>query len=203
MSVKIYFLDVNKTDEHFLYNSSFLYDEDREYLTKFKERNAYLEHLASLYLKRRYIGEYNVTNRGKPVSDKCEFNISHSHGMVALAICQDKAVGIDIEKIRPVDDNLIKYISSEKEYEYISNNEKFVEIWTNKESLLKAVGSGIESKVDEVPGLPLNGMRLYKNKEYRSKTFKYEKFVISITLEGKEDFKIYLMEEEDCDKEKK
>mgnify|MGYP002624821210 FL=1 len=203
MSVKIYFLDVNKTDEHFLYNSSFLYDEDREYLTKFKERNAYLEHLASLYLKRRYIGEYNVTNRGKPVSDKYEFNISHSHGMVALAICQDKAVGIDIEKIRPVDDNLIKYISSEKEYEYISNNEKFVEIWTNKESLLKAVGSGIESKVDEVPGLPLNGMRLYKNKEYRSKTFKYEKFVISITLEGKEDFKIYLMEEEDCDKEKK
>lgn len=57
---------------------------------------------------------------GKPfaVSLDVEFSISHSGDMVVCAI-NDKPIGIDIEKIRQVDLDVVRYICTEEELYFI------------------------------------------------------------------------------------
>ncbi len=88
-------------------------------------------------------------SNGKPYVKNADiyFNISHSGDMVACALC-DSPVGIDIEKMREVDDKLIKFVSTNEELEYIYaepavKQQRFFEIWTAKEAYFKCVGSGI------------------------------------------------------------
>ncbi len=83
-------------------------------------------------------------------------SLSHSGNYVAVAIDR-LAVGIDIEQIRPCNDSLIKRFFTEAEKRYIgihsgtngeasgseSRDRSFTEIWTLKESFMKAVGMGL------------------------------------------------------------
>jgi 4'-phosphopantetheinyl transferase len=76
------------------------------------------------------------------------YNISHTDGMVACAI-GDRQLGIDVERIRPFRQNIIKKVFSDAErhrMEEIPESERsqyFFRIWTLKESYLKATGLGI------------------------------------------------------------
>ena len=154
----------------------------------------YKEKAASFILKNKYIGEYHLNEFNKPISDKYEFNISHSKGVVVF-IKDNTPIGIDIEKIREVETDLIDYISNDEEKEYITNKEKFYEIWTNKESLVKCIGTGIVDKIKEIPSLPLNSKKEYKNKTFYSKTIKYLDYIISISRQENKPFDIKIMEE--------
>ena len=141
------------------------------------------EKKASFYLKNKYIGEYQISSSGKPVSNNAYFNISHSHGVVVLAINDNHPVGVDIELIRDMDDNFKRYVCDDGEYELSKdNNEEFFKIWTNKESLLKCLGTGIKMKMNSVSSLPLEGTRLFEGKEYYSRHIVYGKYIISITI---------------------
>lgn len=65
-----------------------------------------------------------------------------------LVICaiNDTLVGVDIEKIRSVDLNIIERVCNEDELEYILNDtsyKHFFEIWTFKEAYFKIIGTGI------------------------------------------------------------
>ena len=124
----------------------------------------------------------------------CFFNISHSKGYVVF-IKDDVPIGVDIEKIRQVEDDLINYISSSEEKKYITSDLKFYEIWTNKESLTKCLGTGIKEKIKDIPSLPLNDTKIYKEKTYRSITIKYLDSVITVTRESIEPFEIKIQEE--------
>lgn len=76
------------------------------------------------------------------------YNISHTDGLVACAI-GDRQVGIDVERIRPFRQNILKKVFSDAErhrMEEIPESERsqyFFRIWTLKESYLKAAGLGI------------------------------------------------------------
>lgn len=185
---------------HFIKNycseidSRLLRDEDLEVINKFSCLEAKREKMISLALIRKYIGDYYLGEYGKPLSKEKEFNISHSKGAVVLVI-DEVPVGIDIELIRPVDEKLQDYISSTEEKEYIKDEQTFYEVWTNKESLLKAIGTGIRGKLKEIPGLPINGVRNHQNKAFRSKTINYQGYVITLTRESLEDFDIDIIEE--------
>jgi 4'-phosphopantetheinyl transferase len=110
---------------------------------------------------------------GKPYlsgADDFHFNISHSGDFVVCAVsCQP--VGIDIEQIQPIDLNIVNNYFSGQEYEdLMMQNDRnrldyFYDLWTMKESYLKAVGSGITVPLDsftvringndsEVTGIP-------------------------------------------------
>lgn len=151
------------------------------------------ERICSYFLKKKYIGEYYLDENEKPKSKDIEFNISHSHGVIVIAT-SNIPIGIDIEKIKEVKQSLKDYICSEKEIEYCVNDEKFFEIWTNKESLVKCIGIGLREKVDSIPGLPISGVREYKGRVYRSKTIKYQDFILSITCLGDEEYDVNLEE---------
>ncbi|MCR5490950.1 MAG: 4'-phosphopantetheinyl transferase superfamily protein [Bacilli bacterium] len=193
--VKIYFLNVSTLDTDVLASSKYISDIELSELSKYKAKEAREEKLASTYLKNKYIGEYRVGERGKPLSDKMYFNVSHSHGFVALAIGEDSHIGIDIEKIRPIKEDLKKFVSSEEEFALAKDDSTFFEIWTSKEALLKAMGNGIDRRLPSVPGLPLNGMRELDGERFLSKTFHYEDYVITVTVMGEKPFEIEMIKE--------
>lgn len=80
------------------------------------------------------------------------FSISHSDEFLAFALSKNCPVGIDIEKFRILDKDLIqnRSIFSHRERNDLSQSENYqqeiIYLWTLKESYLKIIGSGI---VDE------------------------------------------------------
>lgn len=152
------------------------------------------EIVVSYFLKHKYIKSYSLNDFNKPISKDCYFNISHSHGLVGLFICDLYEVGLDIEYIKDYKENLKKHIANEEEYSYINSNESFYEIWTNKESLLKCVGTGfVDLKIKDIPTLSLNGLKKYLNKNYYSKNFRYKNYIISITLNIDSDYEFEII----------
>lgn len=85
---------------------------------------------------------------GKPYIKDVFFNISHSFGYMIVAT-SDSEIGVDIEKVRDVRDELIDFIATKKEREYIyediQNKEKRAfEIYTLKEAYFKMLGTGLQ-----------------------------------------------------------
>lgn len=186
----------NTIDEEKYLNSSFLTNADVIDVKKMKAEMNRKEKIVSSYFKNKYIGNYYLNNKGKPLSDNCYFNISHSHGLVVFVKSDYSPVGVDVEKIEFVGLKLRRYVSSENEYETIQSDEDFFRLWTNKESLVKALGTGIVSPMRDIPGLPINGVRNISNQSFYSKTLKWEDFIITITLQTNEPFEVEVVEEQ-------
>lgn len=183
------FIDTNNISLGDILKSVFLSDLDIASLNKYKMEETRKEKAVSLILKNKYIREYHINEYGKPVSENTYFNISHSKGVVVF-IQSDKEIGIDIEKVREVDPRLVDYISSNEEKSYINSDINFFEVWTNKESLTKNIGTGIKDKIKDIPGLPLNGKKIYKGKEFFVRTLTHKNYVISVSRESFEDYDI-------------
>ena len=192
--ITVYLFDINNVTSEELKGSLFLLEKDLEELSRFKVEEVYKEKLASRILKRKYVGDFYLGEKGKPLSDKVYFNSSDSKGLVALAV-SPVPVGIDIERVRDYKDNMRDYISSYEEKEYIRNEYNFYEVWTSKEGLVKCVGTGINKRVNEIPAFPLNGKKSYENKVFFSKTFRRNDYIFSVTIESTEDFEIEFKEE--------
>ena len=79
------------------------------------------------------------------------FNLSHAKGWVALALAKDREVGVDIESLdRRVDaDALAARAFSPRERAVVDREGRsgFLRIWTRKESLVKAEGTGIARRL--------------------------------------------------------
>ncbi|MCC5468315.1 4'-phosphopantetheinyl transferase superfamily protein [Pelosinus sp. Bkl1] len=78
-----------------------------------------------------------------------QFNISHSEELIVCAI-NNSQVGIDVEKVKDVDGiKLTKRFFSNEEYEEIRQEKiGFFELWTLKESYIKAIGKGLFLPLD-------------------------------------------------------
>lgn len=104
---------------------------------------------------------FDKTETGKPYAKglTVEFNISHS-GDIVVCVVDDKPVGIDIEKIRPIDLKVAKHFCSddeliylfghtptEQDFVYTTDHEildRFFELWTAKEAYGKCIGFGMQ-----------------------------------------------------------
>lgn len=192
-SVKIVLLNANNLSNCYS-ELSFLKEEDFIYINRFKTELGRKEHAASMYLKRKYIGDYIIDQHGKPICDKTYFNVSHSHGLVGIAIC-DIPIGIDIELIRRSEDDIHAFISSEDEYNYIHDDKSFYEVWTNKESLMKCIGTGIHGDIKNIPALPINGLKERNKMFFYTKNIVYNNYIISVTTKSKDGFDIIFSEE--------
>jgi len=132
-----------------------------EYAKSLKSPKRREEFLCGRALLRRIAkSEYGCENievkiNGKKPELVCSsfyFSISHSRGLIALAV-SDKPVGVDIEYIDPKRDTgkIIKRFSLEiqREYEEISESEKkgyFYNLWTSYESCIKLRGETISTR---------------------------------------------------------
>ena len=85
------------------------------------------------------------------------FNISHTRDAFVFAVSSSSRVGIDIEKIKPAFDfrAIIRNFFSDEEARFIMadpgrSRELFFLLWTRKEALLKALGTGIINRLTDV-----------------------------------------------------
>ena len=76
---------------------------------------------------------FTYTEAGKPLTDGAFFSVSHSGDVVACAV-SDRAVGVDLEKLRPVPSRLGRALDCEEAAE------TFWQLWTRREAALKCRG---------------------------------------------------------------
>lgn len=94
--------------------------------------------------------------QGKPAfhSLAWEFNISHSHGLVACGFSAGP-LGLDLERVRPFPPRLAKKIQAPGEASLSENrldcDELWTQLWTCKESYMKYTGLGMSQSTAEMP----------------------------------------------------
>jgi len=82
------------------------------------------------------------------------FNIAHSGNIVGCAFSEKLKIGLDIEKIRPINLNDFEYILNTLDHENIAKAvnpyDAFFKIWTIKEAVTKAIGKGLSIDVQQI-----------------------------------------------------
>jgi 4'-phosphopantetheinyl transferase len=100
-------------------------------------------------------GRPMITNNHDWVS-VLSFNISHTDGLIVLAVASDRAVGVDTERTeRKVDVEAADHYFSPNEVAALQRLPKqlqprrFLDLWTLKESYIKARGMGLSIPLDK------------------------------------------------------
>lgn len=134
-----------------------------------KDKN---EFIISRGFLRKVLSEYSAINpedlkfiystNGKPylegkLSELLKFNLSHSGGFAIIAVNFRNEIGIDIELINDLDDrlSLAKNLFTASEQKYLTEKpdldlDRFFEIWTRKESVIKALGNGLSVPLNKI-----------------------------------------------------
>jgi 4'-phosphopantetheinyl transferase len=96
---------------------------------------------------------------GKPSlaeADGLEFNLAHSGGLGLCAVVSGRAVGVDLEALRPMEnaERIIgRYFTPREQAEFLAHAaagrlSAFYRGWTRKEAFLKATGDGLAASLD-------------------------------------------------------
>ena len=104
--------------------------------------NTYFQDIANI--------EFYYNESGKPYikDSNLYFSLSHSNGIVALTVSKEE-IGLDIEQIKDVKDNLARKVMNDLEYctyqTFTKENKKiyFYEVWTSKEAYIKKLGTSL------------------------------------------------------------
>lgn len=162
------------TDTHLLADMrSLLSDEERVQETRFHFADDRLRYLVTRALVRTVLSRYvslppeqwlfsaNAWGRPQiandaPASRLLQFNISHSRGLIALAVAEDRELGIDVENIaeRPAPVDIASHFFAAEEARALAalvpeqQPARFFEYWTLKESYIKAKGMGLSLPLD-------------------------------------------------------
>lgn len=125
----------------------------KAHIDAFSNAAARQNSLAGELLLRRLLSEAGITAvperlpSGQPVLSGSDLHVSISHcdDRVVCAVSSE-AVGIDIEKIRPIRPGMMERVCTAEELRYVrsgNETERFFEVWTAKEAYFKMVGTGI------------------------------------------------------------
>ena len=189
-TVKLYVADTDLGKKHFRFLLENVSVGQKEKALRYANEIDQIRSLLSSYLKNQLSREELLKNEnGKPYfANGPYFNISHSGKYVLMAVSTAE-IGVDIEEIKNKDMSSLVRIFNEAEAKMIKEHSDFYYLWCAKESLIKCMGLTV-GKVREIPGLPLNGLKTYKGKDYQCKSFIYDKHIVSITREGNEEYEI-------------
>jgi len=114
-----------------------------------------LEVLKNLGIDTHSFSDLKYNTYKRPYLDSgIDFNISHSGNRVVCCGIVQGMVGVDIEQIRVINlDDYPDYFTA-NEWDYIhSHTDKFAgfyNIWTRKEAVLKAIGTGFHTPLNSV-----------------------------------------------------
>lgn len=198
--VTIYLAKTSFIKENLSYVSNFVDKNRLEKANRYVNEKDRLLSLGAAFLMKKILPNIEIkeNENGKPyISGGPFFNVSHSGECSALAIQNEREVGIDIQLINEDKLDAIGYVLSEKEKHVIDPNTLF-QIWTNKESLIKCTSNGLKD-IKKVSGLPLEGNRTIDNEEYYTKSLILGKYALSLTLKGKEPFEMVIKQVDTLD----
>jgi 4'-phosphopantetheinyl transferase len=126
---------------------------------RYMRSHGLLRHILASYLRTAPERLYFATTAyGKPFlrNSTLNFNLSHSEGTAAIAICRHREIGVDIEALRPVPEafGIARRWFSAAENEWIRVSPEperaFLRCWVCREALLKAAGQGLATALDSV-----------------------------------------------------
>lgn len=92
---------------------------------------------------------------GKPYHAALHFNLSHSGEYVICAVGK-RNIGCDIQKKKACQTAMVRRFFSKEEQDYIfavqgdKRDERFIKIWSRKESLLKMTGEGLSRDLRQI-----------------------------------------------------
>lgn len=96
--------------------------------------------------------------RGKPHlrGVGLSFNLSHSHDAIVLAVAQGLVLGVDVERLRRLEDRdglVGRFFSAREQAAFAAlpvgdRDEAFFRLWTRKEAYIKALGDGLSCPLD-------------------------------------------------------
>ncbi|MGE7888617.1 4'-phosphopantetheinyl transferase family protein [Bacillus cereus] len=107
--------------------------------------------------------KFDSNKYGKPYlksPNKFSFNLSHSGDWV-VCVTHQSDIGVDIEKIQSIDLNIAQHCFTKEEYCDLETKQEhqqleyFYDLWTLKESYIKAIGKGLH--------IPLNSFTIRKH----------------------------------------
>lgn len=200
--------------------NNYLDTSEREKIAKLKfewlKQRAIISKGLSRHLIAEYLGmkpaviKYSYNKFGKPYisdsSDDLQFNISHCDNIIVFAFSSGNEIGVDVEKIKTIEDMEgvadICFTPYEKEWlnRTESVTETFYKIWTIKEAFIKAIGRGFSfsPKDIELTNESKNQItikKIYQKefvKEYETATIRIlPDYLISLVYQGKKDVEIY------------
>ena len=144
--------------------------ERRDRLRSFEDRRDYAAAHVLLRQALSRVGpaapaEWRFVRRtgGKPALDAAqagssalEFSLSHTRGLVACVVAHGVAVGVDVERARPLTDArqiAVSHFAPEEVHllDRCTASEmetRFLELWTLKEAYAKAIGLGLQVPLD-------------------------------------------------------
>lgn len=165
LSVDLWLWSLEEADEHLdHFVKDLSVDELRraDRFVKSSDRSMYIVGRAGLRrILADYIGlaakavKFEYGPHGKPfLQNGPGFNLSHSGGRAALAVCSHAHPGLDIELVRPIEDAVARHHFSPVEYAELSCLQPsdwlqgFFRCWTRKEAVLKSLGHGLYMPLD-------------------------------------------------------
>lgn len=116
------------------------------------------------------IHKINYTATHKPLIEAMGvyFNISHSGNIAVCSISNEVETGIDIEAIKEVTISDFKSVFTPREWEkiHISKDKikEFYNLWTRKESVIKADGRGLQIPLNKIE--VIDDSVIYENREW-------------------------------------
>lgn len=191
--IDLIIVDYKNMKEEDIPSLSFLNEEDLSSISKIKLEKVKIEKAISTAIKNKYIKDYYLSNKGKPLSNNIYFNISHSGSKLVLALDKSHPVGVDIEEIKDHKIDLKDKVCSDIEKQYVKDYKSFLEIWTNKESLIKCIGGTIFKSIKSITSLPINGRKIYEDKIYYSKTIEIDNYILSVTIKNSDEFDLNII----------
>lgn len=140
--------------------SRFRFEADRG---RFVASHAALRHILASYLGATPASlAFGAGTHGKPFLDapvhgrSLRFSLSHSGNLALVAVCLGREVGVDVERVRPLEDLdgfVARYLSPQEREAIVripstGRLRAFFETWTLKEAYLKACGDGLLRELD-------------------------------------------------------
>lgn len=124
-------------------------------------------------------------DNGKPyIPGGAPFSISHSGRYVAVMVGEG---GIDIEQIKSVSDKVISRTLSAAEMEFLSaaedKTDAFFKLWTLKESIAKAIGTGFKTPPENIQCADKNGIKneyIHNGKKWCLSTFDLDGYKLAV-----------------------
>lgn len=141
-------------------------------------------------------GEKPVIQNRQDIS----FSRSYASHLLALAMEDKGAIGVDAEVIKEADPGVMKYFFTDQEKEYVEHSVNpdfaFSLIWTRKESVIKCTGKGLHYRFHLLDTSPtqelLRGQKLFAHNDcvngYAVNSYRIEDTVVSVCSEIDDEF---------------
>lgn len=112
---------------------------------------------AAWHFRNNEYGRPEIVCTGEAGADSLRFNVSHTDGLIALAVTRRREVGVDTEQLRergavlPLAERFFsaEEASALRELPQEQQQQRFFEYWTLKEAYIKARGMGLSIPLEQ------------------------------------------------------